>query len=91
MSVKVRIFYPALQKLLERPEDVRCQGHTVGECLAELARDHPGAEELLFDKRGTLLPPVYVFVNMEGMFKADLAQPVTDSDELIVAVLAAGG
>jgi molybdopterin converting factor small subunit len=91
MSVKVRIFYPALQKLLGRPEEVRCEGHTVGECLADLARRHPGVEELLFDKRGELLPPVYVFVNMEGMFKADLAKPVAETDELILAVLATGG
>ena len=33
---------------------------------------HPGVAELLFDARGKLLPPVYVFVNMEGMYKADL-------------------
>jgi molybdopterin converting factor small subunit len=91
MSVKVRIFYPALQKLLGRPEETRCQGHTVGECLADLVQQHPGVEELLFDKRGELLPPVYVFVNMEGMFKAELAKPVTETDELILAVLASGG
>jgi len=46
---------------------------------------------LLFDKRGQLLPSVYVHVNMEGMFKADLSQPVTADDELILAVLASGG
>lgn len=46
---------------------------------------------MLFDKRGELLPPVYVFVNMEGMFKADLAKPVAETDELILAVLASGG
>lgn len=91
MSVRVRIFYPALERLLGDPEEIKCAGRTVGECLADLARRHPGVEELLFDSRGTLLPPVYVFVNMEGMFKAELGQTVTDSDELILAVLASGG
>jgi molybdopterin converting factor small subunit len=91
MSVKVRIFYPALRDLLAGPEDVRCEGGTVGECLADLVRRHPGAGQLLFDKRGNLLPPVYVFVNMEGMFKADLGRPLTGGDELILAVLASGG
>jgi len=91
MSVKLRIFYPALQRLLSGPGDVRCEGGTVGECLADLARRHPDVEELLFDKRGKLLPPVYVFVNMEGMYKADLARTVSESDELILAVLATGG
>ena len=91
MSVKVKIFYPALQRLLGDPEEVRCAGQTVGECLLDLTQRHPGAEELLFDSRGKLLPPVYVFVNMEGMFKAELTKAVTDSDELILAVLASGG
>ena len=91
MSVGLSIFYPALQRLLGSPDEVRCEGHTVGECLSDLVRRHPGAQELLFDTRGELLPPVYVFVNMEGMFKADLAKAVTDSDELILAVLATGG
>jgi hypothetical protein len=91
MSVKARIFYPALQGLLSNPDDVRCEGGTVGECLFDLAHRHPGVEALLFDTRGKLLPPVYVFVNMEGMYKADLAKAVSDSDELIIAVLATGG
>ena len=91
MSVKVRIFYPALQSLLGNTAEVRCEGVTVGECLGDLARRHPDVEQLLFDTRGKLLPAVYVFVNMEGMYKADLAKAVTDSDELILAVLATGG
>ena len=91
MSARARIFYPALQRLLGGANEFRCQGETVGECLADLSRRHPGVAELLFDKRGQLLPSVYVHVNMEGMFKADLSQPVTPDDELILAVLASGG
>jgi len=91
MSVRVKIFYPALQQLLGDPDEVTCSGQTVGECLADLTRRHPGVKELLFDVRGKLLPPVYVFVNMEGMFKAELTKTVTDTDELILAVLASGG
>jgi molybdopterin converting factor small subunit len=91
MSVRVRIFYPALQRLLDDSDEVTCAGRTVGECLADLTHRHPGVEELLFDTRGRLLPPVYVFINMEGMFKAELTKAVTDSDELILAVLASGG
>ncbi len=37
----------------------------------------------MFDPRGGLLKPVYVFVNAESMYKADLARPVTAKDELI--------
>ena len=42
-------------------------------------------------RSGDLLKPVYVFVNRESMFKADLDRPVGEKDELIVAVLATGG
>ena len=91
MSARARIFYPALQRLLGDANEVRCQGGTVGECLADLSRRHPGVADLLFDKRGRLLPSVYVHVNMEGMYKADLDRAVADSDELVIAVLASGG
>jgi molybdopterin converting factor small subunit len=90
-GVRVRVFYPELQRLFEGSDDVRVQGDTVGECLDDLVRKHPGAESLLFDSRGVLLKRVYVFVNAEGMFKADFAKPVGDGDELILAVLATGG
>ena len=63
----------------------------MGECLDDLVRRYPGADKLLFDARGALLKPVYVFVNAESMYKADLAKPVSEKDELIVAVLATGG
>jgi molybdopterin converting factor small subunit len=91
MSVKVRIFYPELQRLVGGADDIQFEGATVGECLADLVRRFPEGERLLFDTRGDLLKRVYVFVNREGMFKADLAKPVGENDELIVAVLATGG
>jgi len=89
--VRLSIFYPELMRVLGDPEDVRVDGRTVGECLDDLVRQHPDVKGLLFDSSGRLLKRVYVFVNAEAMRKADLAQPVSDKDTLIVAVLAAGG
>ena len=91
MSVKVRVFYPELQRLVAGPDEIRVDGETVGECLDDLVRQHPGARKLIFDTRGGLLKPVYVFVNAESMYKADLARAVSGKDELILAVLATGG
>jgi molybdopterin converting factor small subunit len=91
MSVKVRVFYPELQRLVDTADEIRVDGQTVGECLDDLVRQYPGAEGLLFDARGGLLKPVYVFVNAESMYKADLARAVSAKDELILAVLATGG
>lgn len=90
MGVKLRVFYPELRQLLGAAE-VDLDGTTVGQCLNDLVQKYPGARELLFDSRGELFDRVYVFVNAEGMFKADLAQPVTDEDVLLLAVLASGG
>jgi len=91
VSIRVRTFYPELRRVAGNPEEIRVTGATVGECLADLVRQYPEAERLLFDRRGRLLKPVYVFVNREGMHKAEFSQPVTSSDELILAVLATGG
>jgi molybdopterin converting factor small subunit len=91
MSVRVRLFYPALEREIAAPGDLRLEGSTVGECLDDLIRRYPGTGRLLFDSRKALLKPVYVYVNSESLFKADMAKPVTERDELIVAVLAAGG
>lgn len=91
MSVAVSIFYPELSRLIGGSEAVTAEGGTVGECLADLERRHPGVERLLFDSRGRLQKAVYVFVNAEGMSKADLSRNITDRDTLIVAVLATGG
>lgn len=91
MSVKVRLFYPALQTLLGNVSEAEVEGETVGECLADLARRHPGVEKLLFDSHGRLLKRVYVFVNAESTSKAESSKRVTDRDTLILAVLATGG
>jgi hypothetical protein len=91
MSVKIRAFYPQLQSLFDDPDDVRVEGQTVGECLEDLMRRYPEARGLLFNRPGVLHRHVYVFVNAEGMSKAEMAKPIRSSDQLLIAVLASGG
>ena len=91
MRVKVRIFYPELLRLVDSPGEILVEGGTVGECLHDLARRYPGVEKLIFDARGALFSQLYVFVNAEGMDKAELTKSVRDDDVLIMAVLASGG
>jgi molybdopterin converting factor small subunit len=91
MSVKVRVFYPELQRLVDNPDEIRVEGETVGECLDDLVRQYPGVRELIFDTRGELFKRFYVYVNAESMYKAEFARAVGDKDELILAVLATGG
>ena len=93
MSVRVKIFHTELQRrAIERsPGEVRVEGTTVGECMRDFVRRYPEAEPLMFDTNGELLKRFYVFVNQEGLFKADFDRPVTDKDELLLVVLATAG
>ncbi len=91
MSIKVQIFYPELQQLLGKPDNLTLEGHTVGQCLDDLVDRYPGAANLLFDKQGKLLKQVYVYVNAEGFNKAEFSQVVSDRDQLIIAILITGG
>ena len=91
MKVRVRVFYPALQRLLGGELETEADGSTVGECLDDLVRRFPGAGRLLFDARGQLLRQVYVFVNQESTSKAEYTRPLTERDHLIIAALAMGG
>ena len=91
MSVRVKIYHAELQRVTRSPGELRVEGNTVGECLADLVRRYPEAQPFMFDVSGRLHKRFYVFVNQESMFKADLDRPVTDKDELILVVLATAG
>jgi molybdopterin converting factor small subunit len=91
MSINVKIFYPELQNLIGGQDSITVEGKTVGECINDLVKRYPEAQNLLFEKNGQLLKQVYVYVNAEGLNKADFARRVTERDGLILAVLITGG
>ncbi len=91
MSVKVRVYHAELQRVIGSPGELRVEGATVGECLADLVRRYPEAGPIMFDSAGRLHKRFYVFVNQESLFKADFGRPVTGKDELILVVLATAG
>jgi hypothetical protein len=91
MSVKVKIFHEELRRIVGGPGDIRVEGATVGECLDDLVRRYPDAEPVMFDSAGLLHKRFYVFVNHEGLFKADFSRPVTEKDSLILVFLATAG
>ena len=91
MSVKINIFYPHLQQFTNNQDVVEVNGSTVGECLDHLVNQFPGIEKGLFDEHGQLLNYVYFLINGEAAYPTDLAMPVRDGDELIIALMLAGG
>jgi hypothetical protein len=91
VSVRAKIYHTELQRLIGDPGELRLEGDTVGECLADLVRRHPQAKPIIFDASGRLHKRFYVFVNQESLFKADFDRPVTEKDELLLVVLATAG
>ncbi len=91
MATKIKIFYPDVQHLIGDKDSIMVEGHTVGECLQSLVRKYPEVEKLIFNKQGELLKRVFVYVNIESLYKADLSRPVSDKDEIILTVMIIGG
>ncbi len=91
MQIKVNIFYPALQRVVETEGPLVLSGCTIGECLQDLMRQYLAARDLLFDDRGRLVRQVFVFVNEENLSQPRMETPVKDGDTLIIASLITGG
>ena len=91
MTAQIKIFYPHLQQFTNHRDSVEVDGNTVGECLDHLVKQFPGMEQGIFDKQGQLLNYVYFFINGKAIYPTDLAKPVSDGDELTIALLLAGG
>ncbi len=72
-------------------ETVEVEGRTVGECLEDLARRHPGMRDALFDKHGKLSRNVEIWLNLESTYPDELARPTKDGDLLHVTVMLTGG
>jgi molybdopterin converting factor small subunit len=91
MDIKVKIFYSELQRRTGNQDSVMVSGNTVGDCLHDLVRRYPDTRKLIFNEQGKLLERVFVFVNAEGMQKADLNRTLTETDVLILTLLVMGG
>ena len=90
MSIIVNI-HQTLQHLTNDQAKIEVHGATVGECLDELVTRFPGVKERLFNKKGTLLNYVDIYVNRESSYPEELAMKVKDGDELSITLMVAGG
>jgi MoaD family protein len=71
---------------------VEAAGSTVGEVLADLARQHPELEKRLFAGEGQLHQYVNIYLNDEDIrFMDELDTPVKDADEVGIIPAIAGG
>ena len=90
MSVIVNI-HETLRHLTKDQSKIEVHGATVGECLDELVMRFPRVKERLFNKKGTLLNYVDIYVNQESSYPEELAMKVKDGDELSIVLMVAGG
>ncbi len=93
MSQKVMIHYPHLQALTNNQEWVEVNGSTIGQCLDDLVNQFPGIRTRIFNEQGKLLHYIMIFHNVENTRTEPdpLAKPVSDGDEITIALLIAGG
>jgi len=88
--VKVHI-HQTFRQITNGLDVVDVEGNTVGECLKHLVKLFPVMAERLFDKKGSLLNVVEIYVNMESAYPQELAKPVKDGDQIHITLLLAGG
>ena len=93
MSVTIKFHYPHLKALVNNQDSVEVHGKTVGECLHDLVARFPDIQTRIFDKNLKLLHFIVIFLNGESTFREPdpLAKPVSDGDNLSIALLIAGG
>ncbi|MFP4476360.1 MAG: MoaD/ThiS family protein [Desulfatibacillaceae bacterium] len=90
MTLTVRV-PGSLRSWLGGADHAVCEGATVGQCIRNLDRRHPGILDKVMDTdRGA--PKVILFLNGDNvMGLSGLDTPVSEGDELGVIPLAAGG
>jgi molybdopterin converting factor small subunit len=86
MGIKIRIPY-ALQQVTDNTEIVEVVGTTVGECIADFKRRYPNSRPWLSERN----PAAYIAKNQKMVKLADMDQIITDSDELSIIMVLAGG
>ena len=85
-----------LPKLLQEKTggavDVKVQGGSVQECIADLIRRYPGLEGMILDGEDRLLLKWMVYINNQNAAASiELSYPVKDGDIITLLPMVAGG
>lgn len=90
MSAEIEIS-PVFGRYTDNNLNIKVQGTTVGECIADLVRQYPDIGKVILDKDGKLGHTYDVFVNGESAYPMDSKKPVRDGDKLNIVMLIQGG
>lgn len=90
--MSVQIIVPSIWKqLMDGVDEIKVDGKTVGECLSALIRKFPKIKEYIFDKDGTLLNNVDIFINGKNAYPEELLKSIADGDEIFIINIFSGG
>ena len=70
---------------------VEVEAETVRSCIEAVEAQHPGFQELIFDREGNLRRFVRLFLNGEALEREAVDTPVTEDDRIQILAAAAGG
>jgi len=91
MAVTVRV-PPYWRRHTDRNAEVRAEGATVGEALADVVRQYPELGNLIYGEDGRLAGGVSVFLNRESIARREGKQtPVSPGDLIMIVLAMAGG
>ena len=90
MSINVHI-HKSHRHFADGLSVVDVTGKTVGECLGNLIKKYPDIKEKLFDKKGTLLNVIEIYINLESAYPNELIKKVSNGDEIYLTAKLAGG
>jgi molybdopterin converting factor small subunit len=85
----MRVLIPSPLRSYTRDAWVQARGATVGEVLDDLERRYPGIRFRMIDEQQRMRRHLRFFVNERQTF--DLAQPIAESDELLIVQALSGG
>jgi molybdopterin synthase sulfur carrier subunit len=86
----MRVLIPGpLRSYTAQAASVSAIGKTLGELATDLDRRYPGIRFRVIDEQGQIRPHIRFFVN--GAQKRDLAETLSESDEILIVCALSGG
>jgi len=90
MSVKI-VLHPYVSKLTNNKETVFVNGTTIRDCLADLLKQYPDVDKLLFDENKQISSEWEIYVNGINQYPLNLDAPVHDGDEITIVMVVMDG
>lgn len=85
----MKVLIPSALRSYTQCSRAEARGATLGELLDDLDRQYEGIRFRMVDEQGRIRRHIRIFIN--GTQEHDLARPLADSDEIIIAQALSGG